>query len=105
MENQTEVGGTWLGWLRDTLHRVLVLNPKALSPEIKQGLLETYEAWKSVPFPPLLDQLRNHFEGRLAIDRSVAKALGSSLEDLGIPALYDSLASRIQTLRDVMGRD
>ena len=105
MENQTEVGGTWLGWLRATLHRLLVLNPKALSPELKRELLETYEAWKSVRFPPLLDQLRNHFEGRLAIDRSVAKALGSSAEDLGISALYDRLASRIEALRDVMGRD
>jgi len=94
-----------LGWLRDTLHRLLVLNPKALSPEVKRELLETYEAWKSVRFPALLDQLRTHFEGRLAIDRAVAKAIGSSLESLGIPGLYDRLASRIEALRDVMGRD
>ena len=105
MDNRTEVRGSWMGWLRDTLHRLLVLNPKALSPEVRRELLSTYDAWKSVRFPPLVAQLRGHFEGRLAIDRAVAKALGSSLEDLGIPHLYDRLASRIETLRELMGRD
>jgi hypothetical protein len=105
MENRTEVRGSWMGWLRDTLHRLLVLNPKALSLEVRRDLLETYETWKSVRFPPLLDQLKNHFEGRLAIDRAVAKALGSSAEGFGIPGLYDRLASRLEALRDLMGRD
>ena len=94
-----------MGWLRNTLHGLLVLNPRALSSQTRRELLETFEAWKSVPFPPLLDQLRNHFEGRLAIDRAVAEAVGSSVETLGIPALYDRVASRIDALHELMGRD
>jgi len=94
-----------MGWLRDTLHRLLVLNPKALPSGVRRDLLGTYETWKSVRFPPLLDQLKNHFEGRVAIDRAVAKALGSSAEGFGIPGLYDRLASRLEALRDLMGRD
>jgi hypothetical protein len=105
VENRTEVRGSWMGWLRNTLHKLLVLNPNALSPEVKSDLLETYETWKSVRFPPLLDQLRNHFEGRLAVDRAIATALGSSIEGLGIPGLYDRLAGRLEALRDLMGRD
>jgi len=58
-----------------------------------------------VPFPSLLNQLRHHFDGRLDIDRAVAKALGVSVEDLGIPQLYSRLAARIEALRDLMARD
>jgi len=105
MENRTEVRGSWMGWLRNTLHQLLVLNPKALSPEIRRDLLEVYNRWKSIRFPSLLDQLKEHFEGRLEVDRAIAKALGSSAEGLGIPALYDRLASRLEALRNLMGRD
>jgi len=105
IENRHEVGGSWMGWLRDTLHRLNVLNPKALSPETKRGLLQVYETWKAVRFPPLLDQLKRHYEGRLAIDRAIAQALGLPENETGVPKLYDRLALRIEGLRDLMGRD
>ena len=105
IENRTEVGGAWMGWLRDTLLRVQVLNPNALSDELKRDLLMVYDQWKSVKFPPLLDQLKNHYEGRLAIDSAVAKALGSTSETLRTIELCDHIASRIESLRKIMGRN
>ena len=105
IENRHEVGGSWMGWLRDTLNRLSVLNPKALSPETKRGLLQVYETWKAVRFPPLLDQLKRHHEGRFAVDRAIAQALGVPENETGVPKLYDRLALRIEGLRDLMGRD
>ena len=78
---------------------------QALSPETKRGLLQVYETWKAVRFPPLLDQLKRHYEGRLAIDRAIAQALGLPENETGVSKLYDRLALRIEGLRDLMGRD
>ncbi len=105
IEQRAEVGGSWMGWLRDTLERLPVLNPAALSPESKRELLRVYEAWSARPFPPLLDQLRQHFEGRMAIDAAVAGAMGAMPEALGIPRLYDAVAARIEWLGKLLTRD
>lgn len=105
MDNRTEVRGSWMGWLRNTLVGLQVLNPKALSEDTRRQLLATYDEWKAVPFPPLLEQLKSHFDGRVAIDAAVAKAIGSSAEVLQVKELRDRLASRIESLREIMGRD
>ncbi len=105
MEHRAEVGGSWVGWLKDTLLPLRVLNPAALPPEINRELLRVYDAWKAVPFPSLLNQLKGHFEGRVAIDAAMAKAIGSSPEVLGIPALYDALAVKIEWLGNLLTRD
>ena len=104
IENRTEVGGPWMGWLKDDLMRLRVLNPASLSPTARLELLQTWDEWKATPFPPLLEQLRSHFEGRVAIDSAIAGALGASPADLGLPALYDALTSRIESLRDLLTR-
>lgn len=104
MENRTEVGGPWMGWLKDDLLRLKVLNPASLSPSAKRELLRTWDEWKATPFPPLLEQLRSHFEGRIAIDSAIARALGASPADLRLPVLYDALTARIESLRDLLTR-
>jgi hypothetical protein len=102
MESRAEVGGSWVGWLKDTLLQLTVLKPAALPHQVRRELLQVYETWKASPFPSLLDQLESHFEGRLAIDRAIAKALGASQDEIRIAALYDTLAARIKSLGDLL---
>jgi tRNA1(Val) A37 N6-methylase TrmN6 len=98
MECRAEVGGSWVGWLKDTLLQLNVLKPAALTQQVRRELLHVYGTWKDTPFPSLLEQLESHFEGRIAIDRSIAKALGASQDETKITALYDTLAVRIKSL-------
>jgi len=102
MESRAEVGGSWVGWLKDTLLQLTALKPTALTPEARRDLLRVYETWKAKPFPSLLDQLEKHFEGRIAIDTAIAKALGTSVEELGLTSLYDTLAARIKSLGNLL---
>jgi len=104
VENRTEVGGDWMGWLRETLLRLRVLNPSALPVATTKDLLDVYDHWKDKPFPSLLDQLKTHFSGRMAIDAALAKAMGTTAQALGIPSLYDTLAAKLEELRDLGGR-
>lgn len=53
-------------------------------------------------FPLLLRQLEEHFEGRMAIDTAIAESLGTSAEQSRISALYDTLATRIKGLGDLL---
>ncbi len=105
MDNRSEVRGSWMSWLKDSLLRLSVLKPTALLPENKRMLMVVYHRWKSVPFPPLVDQLKNDFEGRVAIDETIAKVIGSSADTLGIAALRHQLASRVEALRELMRHD
>jgi len=105
IENRTEVRGSWMGWIRDDLVRLRVLDPTALAPNTRKELLATYDTWKSTRFPSLMEQLRTHFQGRVAIDTALAKALDLPGDRLGLPELYDILASRIESLLSMMARD
>ncbi|TET89430.1 MAG: SAM-dependent DNA methyltransferase [Methanomassiliicoccales archaeon] len=105
IEGRAETGGAWVCWLKNDLLQMRVLNPHALSSETKKDLLGIYEAWKDKTFPSLLDQLRTRFEGRLAIDSALAKALGMSLEELGLPDLYNTLAARIESMDKTASRE
>jgi hypothetical protein len=104
MENRAEVGGSWVGWLKDTLLKLQVINPAALDKTTKEELLKVYDTWKDKPFPTLLDQLKHRFEGRVAIDKAISKALWGKEEFRDTVALYDILATRIEWLGNLMGK-
>ncbi len=101
---RAEVGGSWVGWLKEDLLQMRVLNIKALSDDQKKQLREVYERWKSERFPSLLDQLKTHYPGRMAIDSAVAKCVGFRDSDESLTELYDAVADRIQWMLDLMGR-
>lgn len=105
IEGRAETGGAWVCWLKNDLLQMKVVNPDVLSPKAKKDLLSIYEAWKDRAFPSLLDQLKTRFEGRLAIDSALAKVLDVSLEELGLPDLYDTLATRIESMDEIASRD
>jgi len=72
---RTEVGGDWMGWLRETLLRLRVLNPSALSVATTKDLVDVYEHWKDKPFPSPLSPK--------AFRRAIATAWdGSNIEGL-----------------------
>lgn len=101
IENRAEVGGSWGGWLREDLERLPTLNPSQLTPEERQELLRVYGEWKFQPFPPLLEQLKAHYFGRLAIDSAVAKVIGGSFQEMRastLHTLYDTIAEKLEKL-------
>lgn len=102
IENRTEVGGSWMGWLKDDLVRLPVLNIAALSQNERDRLLQVYDTWKATPFPPLLDQLKRHFEGRVAIDSAIAKVIGAAITESALGQQYDALATRIEWLGNLI---
>lgn len=102
MEHRAEVGGSWVGWLKDTLLKLQVINPAALSPVAREELMMVYDAWKDRFFPPLLEQLKSRFDGRVAIDKAVSKVVWSQEEMPDMVNLYDTLASRIEWLGKLM---
>jgi hypothetical protein len=104
MENRAEVGGAWVGWLKDTLLKLRVINSAALPKEAKKELLDVYDQWKHEPFPTLVEQLKTRFEGRVAIDRAVGKAVWGEEKTPDMVSLYDTLASRIEWLGNLMGK-
>lgn len=105
IERRAETGGAWMCWLKNDLLKMSVLNPAALSPRAKGQLMRVYEKWKEKPFPSILEQLRTQFEGRVAIESAIGKAVGVSVENLGLPGLYKSLATKIESLHKIMTRD
>lgn len=71
-----------MGWLRGSLVHLRVLNPASLSEQNRKELISLDNRWKYRPFPSLLKQLKSRFEGRIAIDSALAKAVGASPEAL-----------------------
>ena len=94
-----------MGWLKENLLEMKVINPSELEANHKASLLATYAQWSRVRFPSLIDQLKTSFPGRLAIDRSVSNALSLSLRDEDIVQLYKTVATRIEWLRDLLTRE
>jgi hypothetical protein len=94
-----------VGWLKKDLLRTRVLNPKALTEAQKSQLLEVYNRWKTEQFPSLLDQLRTHYPGRLAIDSAVAPLVGIETSNEYLNQLQETVAERLGWMKDLMSRE
>jgi N-6 DNA Methylase len=104
MARRAETRGTVVSWILRDLLPMPVMNPAKLTVSNRETLDEVWEKWARTPFPSLLDQLAQRFEGRLEIDRAIASLLGDSNET-DLEVLYETLASRLTELRGLMSND
>lgn len=104
MARRAETRGTVVSWILRDILPLPVLNPALLSSENRETLDKLWEKWARVPFPSLLDQLTERFEGRLDIDRTIGtvteQPTGAELD-----SLYEQLSRRLTELRNLMSND
>lgn len=90
--------GTYGGWEKGDLEPLSVLNPERLGSTAIRDLMEVYDRWAKVAFPSLRLQLEQPFEGRVAIDNAVCRAIEVEPPRVGLPGLYKHLLDRINRL-------
>lgn len=95
--------GAYVGWLKADLLDFPVPDTASLPGTTKKKLLQLFDELGKKPFPSLLSQLKQREPGRLRLDKAISAALqlrGFEDED-AIKALYDVVAKKFETLRDV----
>jgi hypothetical protein len=100
--NRVEVGGTWGGWPKEVLDKMLVMDPLRLSADTREYLDRVYREWCTEPFPSLIEQLRSSFAGRTAIDEAIARVIAPTAVRWNLPELRTVLASKLGALRKIM---
>jgi len=87
---QTTAGGYHAITETDLLNFQLIAYEK-LSEKEKNKLLGVFDAWKTVSFPSIVEQIASRFEGRLAMDRAILEVLGYKKSEINelLPALYE----------------
>ena len=107
IENRAEVGGAWMGWLKDVLFKLLVLNYNDLSVDQKKELISLYDTIKYEPFPSLLHQFKSRYEHRILLDTTLAEIMElkeyTHLKD--ITRLYDRIIDKIDIMKEIMTRN
>lgn len=104
MARRAETRGTVVSWVLRDLLPMPVLDPSKLSSSGREALDEVWERWSRTPFPSLIDQLAQQFEGRLEIDLAIGELLGNA-DAHRLDGLYESLARRLTELRGLMSND
>jgi len=75
---RNEVEGTTMKWRKTDLESLPVLSMSELTEDDTERLLDLYDELSETEFPPLMQQLNEHFEGRMKIDETWADILGWS---------------------------
>lgn len=104
MVRRAETRGTVVSWVLRDLYPMPVLRPSALSRESKRILDRTWSDWAHVPFPSLMDQLRDRFEGRVELDRAIAEVVWPH-QAIDFDVQYRQLYSRLSELQRLMSND
>jgi tRNA1(Val) A37 N6-methylase TrmN6 len=106
IEVRTEVEGARVWFGKTALEPLLVIDFHKISKSSKNELLKIFDELSRVPFPSILEQLDNKFEGRLKLDQSLAQALNiqeyTTLDSLA--KLYAVTSKKLTSMRLMMGR-
>jgi hypothetical protein len=75
-----------------------VLDYAKLTKNEKERLLQLFNKLKDKPFPNILQQLKERFEGRVELDRAILDILGLTDKeiDIWLPRLYDMLVTELE---------
>jgi hypothetical protein len=87
------------GIIRETdLLGFQLIDYEKLTDKEKEKLLGVFEAWSSVEFPSIVEQIEKRFEGRVAIDRAVLEVLGYKKGEINelLPELYDTVLRELK---------
>jgi hypothetical protein len=106
IDKRTEVEGARVWFGKTALEPLPVLDPHKLTKSTRNRLLELFNQLTQIRFPSILEQLETRFEGRIMIDRELAKLLeiGDYHEPASLAKLYESTAMKLKSLKSMMGR-
>ena len=99
-----ETRGAYLWFVASGIRKFLVPNIDGLSKKEIDTLIQVFNKYRSERFPSLLNQLKNRFQGRVAIDKTLLKVLGFSDDNIDriLNYLYPALAKEIEQLKTLM---
>jgi hypothetical protein len=102
--HRTETRGAWMKLHEYQIRGSVMLNPKTLTPEEKQDMLNIFDRVKKQEFPSILEQLRTKFPPRVEIDKAILSILGFSDNEINciLEYLYPALANEIEQLKTLM---
>ena len=80
------------------------LDPSNLSEYKRKVILKTFDKVKDVEFPSFLEQLKDRFPARVAIDKTVFGVLGFGDDEIDhiLDYLYPALANEVEQLKTLM---
>ena len=87
------------GIIRETdLLNFQLLDDEKLTDKEKEKLLAVFEAWSSVEFPSIVEQIEKRFEGRVAMDKAILEVLGYKKGEISdiLPELYDTVLRELK---------
>lgn len=93
----------WLDVHKYILKEMLVLNPRSLSEEKREKLMELFDDISQKPFPSLEEQYTDDFELRRRMDSAILDALGFDEEetDLLLEQLYEAIRMQFDSLKEL----
>jgi len=95
--------GPWMKLHDYMLDRLLVPDPKALTPKEKAELLRVFNNTKEIIFRSFMEQFKTRDKNRKTIDRAWLQVLGYKGDvDQFLDRLYSSLADEIELLKSLM---
>jgi len=102
--NRTETRGAWTKLHEYAMKEMLLLDPKKLTKEEREQLLQFFGSVRNVPFPSILEQLTAKFAPRKELDTVLLQLMGYSKKEANqlLAHLYPLLANEIEKLKTLM---
>jgi hypothetical protein len=99
-----ETRGAYLWFVASTIRKFLVPNIDKMSQNEITILLQAFDEYRNERFPSLLNQLKNRFPARVAIDKTLLRVLGFGDDEIDriLDYLYPALAKEIEQLKTLM---
>ena len=102
--DRVETRGAWMQLHKYVMNDLLVINLLKLTDIDKKAFLKIFDENKAINFPSFVNQLKEKFPPRVAIDKVVLQVLGFNNEDVErfLNDLYPILAKEIGQLKILM---
>ncbi len=97
----TKIQDIWIDVNKYALLDFLTLDPRTLSEEERDALLNLFDRTARVEFPSVWEQIEERFQYRVEIDRTILEVLGFSAreaQDL-LEDLYDAMCNEFEALK------
>lgn len=102
--NRTETRGAWMKTDISSLKEMYLIDPRTLTENEEEELLESFEVMANCELPSIVEQLRTMHHVRKKVDMMILKIIGfegSEIESM-LSYLYPALANEIEKLKTLM---